>query len=83
MWEPKEPIVIAGYTLTTAEAWLRNFTQEYSRLTRRVVHLEELADWAIELYPANANLDPVELAREEFKKYGQVIPIQPSATRQG
>ncbi|RYF26379.1 MAG: hypothetical protein EOO23_08585 [Comamonadaceae bacterium] len=68
MWKPKEPIVIAGYTLTPAEAWLRCFTQEYSKLARGGIALEQLADWAIELYPANEDRDPVEVAREEFEK---------------
>jgi hypothetical protein len=67
MWKPEKPIVIAGYTLSPAEAWLRSFTQEYSRLVRGEADLEQLADWAIELYPANADRDPVEVAREEFE----------------
>jgi hypothetical protein len=67
MWKPEKPIVIAGYTLSPAEAWLRSFTHEYSRLVRGEADLEQLADWAIELYPANADRDPVEVAREEFE----------------
>jgi hypothetical protein len=68
MWKPEKPIVIAGYTLSTEEAWLRCFTHEYSRLVRGDDALEHLADWAIELYPGNADRDPVEVAREEYDK---------------
>jgi hypothetical protein len=68
MWEPATPVVIAGYTLSPEEAWLRCFTQEYSKLVKGEVGLEHLADWAIEIYPAKADLDPIEVAREEFEK---------------
>jgi hypothetical protein len=65
--EASEPIVIAGYTLSPAEAWLRSFTQEYSRLSNRAVPLEQLADWGIGLYASKADRDPTEVAHEEFE----------------
>lgn len=68
IWKPEQPVVIAGYTLTPAEAWLRRFTQELSSLVKGQITLEQLADRAIELYDANARRDPIEVALEEFEK---------------
>ena len=68
IWKPEQPVVIAGYTLTPAEAWLRCFTQEFSSLAKGEITLEQLADRGIELYDANARRDPIEVALEEFEK---------------
>jgi hypothetical protein len=57
IWQP-ERIVIAGDTVSPAEAWLRDFTHEYSRLIGGEADLEQLADWAIERYPGNDDRDP-------------------------
>ena len=67
MWKPAAPIVVAGYTLSPAEAWLRGFTQEYSSLSNRAVPLEQLADLGIQLYSSKADRDPTEVAHEEFE----------------
>ncbi|CAN7766677.1 hypothetical protein LJR290_007326 [Variovorax sp. LjRoot290] len=67
MWKLAGPIVIAGYTLSPAEAGLRGFTQEFSRLSNGVAPLELLAYWAIEIYPSKADRDPTEVAHEEFE----------------
>jgi hypothetical protein len=68
MWKPAKPIVIAGYTLSPEETWLREFSFEWFRLAKGQAALEHVADLGIELYPANAHRDPVEVAREEFEK---------------
>jgi hypothetical protein len=67
MWKPVKPIVIAGYTLSPEETWLREFSVEWFRLAKGQAALEQVADLGIELYPANADREPVEVAREHFK----------------
>lgn len=64
MWTPERPIVIAGYTLTREEAWLRKFTQEWFRLARGDADEESVADQAIDLLAEQGARDPVEVARE-------------------
>jgi hypothetical protein len=68
MWIPAAPIVIAGYTLTREEAWLREFTQAWCRLARRDADEEQIADRAIELLATEGERDPLEVARMEFSK---------------
>ena len=63
MWTPTAPIVIAGYTLTRDEAWLREFTREWFRLARGDAEEERVADQAIDLLAASGERDPVEVAR--------------------
>lgn len=65
-WTPKDPVVVAGYTLTVEETWLREFTQEWFRLADGAADLESIADWAIELLATRANQNPIDVAREAW-----------------
>jgi hypothetical protein len=65
-WNPPEPVVIAGYTLTRDEAWLRECTREWFRLARGLANEESLADWAIEILAKDGARDPVEVAQAEW-----------------
>jgi len=52
--------------IETAGEWRNAFKEEWLRLAQGKVDAEQIADWAIELYPTHWRRDPAEVAREEW-----------------
>jgi hypothetical protein len=74
MWKPDKPIVIAGITLTTEEAWWREFSNEFHELCAGEVDGEWLTGLAATLYPLNMDRAPREAAEVAFMTLGYELP---------
>jgi hypothetical protein len=66
MWEPETRHQIRGVPMSHFQEWQFAFVEEWLRLSEGCADLLQTADVANELYAANKDRDPAELAREEW-----------------
>lgn len=63
MWKPEKPIVVAGMTLSPAEAWRHEFISELYDRCNGAVDREWLEDLFAALFPLGRHREPRETAQ--------------------